>query len=467
MSTHERRAEYCGAPAIRVCRVAALCTVALLGGAAATLATTAHTGSASGGGREFAYCTAAGVFRLYQYRVAQDGALRSLKPPYIGLSAVTRPPFAAPDHRSFYVPSKNAVLQYRIRPDGTLTPLDPATVPTGSLAGHVFAADGRFLYVGDDESAVIYQYAVHSGGALRPLAPPRVRTGHGAWCVGVILSPDGQTLYSLNGDCTIGQFRVGANGRLSPLSPDAAPAAPSGQGIFAPDLVLGPGGHYAYAIADLRNQPEGFADHLLIVFRVCADGTLESVSSRAAPPMGDLQVRGRTLFARLGLGRIDQYNIAASGQLVPGLQIHGPANGSALVFTPRGRYAYQVGDAPGINRYRCAPDGSLTPLSQGPVVPTWGKPAGVYVDPSGRFLYAATQNNWGPAGIGQFRIGKDGQLTPLIPPGVTMPFDNNLTIIRLPARPAPKPKGKVGAKPSARSAAGPKRSARKGVKKRR
>jgi hypothetical protein len=96
------------------------------------------------------------------------------------------------------------------------------------------------------------------------------------------------------------------------------------------------------------------------------------------------------------------------------------------------------------------------PLSKGPPIPGWGDPIAVYVDPSGRFLYTGTHNNWGGSAIGQFRIGKDGQVTPLKHPSVSVPYDYRLVIVRLPApQPKPTPKAK------GRASAGKKRGERK------
>ena len=418
------------------------------------LALAAAPAQGSSCGQEFAYCTTDfdRVFRLYQYRIAHDGTLHPLKPPTIALKYEPWPSsFAAPGHRALYVPLKGAILQYHIENDGTLRPLAPASVPDSSVQNPVFARGGRFVYA-DQVRGVILQYTVSASGALRPLAPPSLESGHGG-CLGLVLSPDGRTLYSLNYDCTIGQFRVGGDGRLSPLSPGAVPAAPPGQSIGPPHLALGPGAEYAYAAADgpwikAWHAPESF----LTVCRVRGDGTLQQLSTSAVRHIGGVLVQGQTLFAwRRG---IDQYHIASDGRLVPGKTV--PAPGSAFAFTPSGRYAYQVGD--GVYRYRCQPDGSLVLLSKD--AHAFGD--SVYVDPSGRFLYTRWYSTRG-GGVLQFKIGTDGQVTPLNPPSVSLAC-TNLVIVRLPA---PKPKGKAGAKPAARGTPGPKQSAGKGATKRR
>ncbi len=89
--------------------------------------------------------------------------------------------------------------------------------------------------------------------------------------------------------------------------------------------------------------------------------------------------------------------------------------GIALAVTPNGRFLYAAssGGSNNLSAFTIAHDGGLAPI--GAPIPAGGEPDGIKVSPGGKFLAVGVIG----VGIGMFRIGSDGALTPV--PGSPFP----------------------------------------------
>ena len=100
--------------------------------------------------------------------------------------------------------------------------------------------DGRSVYVTHSQfsettgvsTGTVLQYAAGTDGTLRPKSPPSVAAG--SFPVGIAISSDGKSVYAVNegdnvgeGDNSVSQYAVGANGALSPRSPAEVAAGTS------------------------------------------------------------------------------------------------------------------------------------------------------------------------------------------------------------------------------------------------
>jgi 6-phosphogluconolactonase len=146
------------------------------------------------------------------------------------------------------------VLQYDVDPaTGALTPKAPASVPAGDTSeGIAVSSDGKSVYVANINDGTVSQYDVAAGGALSPKNPATVPSGRGP--TDVALTPDGRSAYvydsGIGGGAppvdAVSQYNVNAaNGTLSPKSP-ATVAARSGS--TASELAASPDGRSLYVV---------------------------------------------------------------------------------------------------------------------------------------------------------------------------------------------------------------------------
>ena len=130
--------------------------------------------------------------------------------------------------------------------------------------GSGISPDGKSVYVANQGDDSISQYDVGANGALSPKSPPTVATGDTPILPSV--SPDGHSVYVANqADDTVSQFDVGADGALSPKSP-----ATVAVGADAIMVAISPDGKSAY----VTSQGSNFISQ----FDVGADGTLSPKS---------------------------------------------------------------------------------------------------------------------------------------------------------------------------------------------
>jgi 6-phosphogluconolactonase (cycloisomerase 2 family) len=319
---------------------------------------------------KFAYAVN-GDNTLSLYTVGAAGALGAAG----SISVVgTGPQFVAvePSGKYAYVAnsSNNTVSQYAIGATGGLTALTPATVMGGQFPIAVqIHPSGRFAYLLNQTDRTVSQFAVGPGGALSLLTPgtftvsttdfpgalivdpsgryayvtlgtgkvvaltisggglsltPGGTVATGMEPAGLAVSPSGQRLYVANGaGNSISQYRIGATGLLTPLSPATVPA---GSSPFA--LVIDPTEKFAYAINAVSSDVSQYS--------VGNDGALTALTpARVAAGVAGTDVpnaividpSGRTVYVAndASPGGVWQYTVGTDGKLQPATPPSAPA----------------------------------------------------------------------------------------------------------------------------------------------
>jgi 6-phosphogluconolactonase len=335
-----------------------------------------------------------------------------------------------------YEASSAGISQYTIGPDGTLTANTPATVACGKTPVWVTVhPTGKYVYVANEQDQVvagtwacsISQYTVGSDGGLTPMATDKVLTG-GVYPRSMVITPDGRFLYVVNIESSIiSQFSIGGDGALTALSPATAACD-----TYAVCLAMAPGGTHLY-VCSTRNG-------VIQQYAIGPDGQL-TLLTPSSVTAGDATYLARNLNLQAitvspagsyayvvdhQYNQVWQFNIGTGGLLSamssPRVAV-GTGTGSALAITldPAGKYCY-VGSsatpAAAVWQYTVGPAGALTPMGTPSVASgTYNGAAGVTVDSTGTYLYAADGN---PGNLlSQYRIGSDGSLTPLSPATVS------------------------------------------------
>ncbi len=201
-------------------------------------------------------------------RVGQIGADGTLT--YVGsdlASGVPKSLAMDPLGKYLYAAGQGDMRQWRIEPTGLLTRL--GDVPP-SMGGIVVNPTGTNLYGAGHANingTVAFQFAIQSDGTVTPLNPPSVAAGQAT--TGAAINKTGTTLYVTDyidgsGPGKVWQFRVTANGTLSPLSP-----ANVATGVGPASATVSPSGDFLYVANALGGN--------ISIFRINADGTLTPI----------------------------------------------------------------------------------------------------------------------------------------------------------------------------------------------
>jgi 6-phosphogluconolactonase (cycloisomerase 2 family) len=308
----------------------------------------------------FVYATDSNA-KLPQYSADDAGRLTPLVPPLAAGVATSTGIATNPDGRTLYVVDQttNDVSQYAIGDDGALTPKTPATVATGPLGsapfGIALAPDGRHAYVTNQGAGNIAVFDVGSDGALQP-NPATVASGAGT--VGIALSPDGTSAYATNSTApaTISQYDVDpADGSLTPKS---TPTVPAGTAAFG--IAVSTDGQSVYA----TNRT---ATGLVRQYSVGAGGALTPMAvptvTVGSRPAGIVATAHGVYVSNFAADSVSQLDADASGALAPSApDIGGPHNPWGLTLSPDGHSLYVAGFGDGkIGQYDVADDGTLAP----------------------------------------------------------------------------------------------------------
>jgi len=293
-----------------------------------------------------------------------------------------------------------------------------ATTVAVLLAAAGTASAASFVYVTNQFSNSVSQFAADSGGLLAPLVPPTVATG--SFPIGVTVSADGKSVYvadsndSFPGPASISQYDVGANGTLSPKSPPTVAA-----GTTPTALALSPDGKSAY----VSNLDGPTANGTISQYDVAADGTLSPKTPAEVPaPPNPVSVAvspdGKSAYVpEFALGGVYQFDIAADGTLSPKSPATVPAgaNPSGAAVALDGKSLY-VSNASGnsVSQYDIGPDGALSPKSP-PTVAAGTFAASVVASPDGTSIYVANASS---GSVSQYDVRAGGVLSPKSPADV-------------------------------------------------
>jgi hypothetical protein len=381
-------------------------------------------------------------------------------------------------------PGENAVLAFRRGPDGTLRQIGtfsthgtgqlnlPKVVgPDDSSQEVVATPDGRFLFAVNQGSNTVAAFRIHHNGSL-DLVGTFDSGGVQPDSVGIA---GGKLYVSNRGDATaagpggvpaanpgtvapnlIG-FAIALDGSLTPI-PGATVTFPVG--TVPSQNLIAPGGHLLFSdIFGVNTAPQS---NTLAPFQIQGDGSLQlapggnvaaqAPGSKAPVPAllgADSNPNLPLVYAGLtGLNEVAVFSYDASGQLsFVGASDPNNLGGKApcwVAVSPGGKFLY-TGDtgSDSVGVYSLADPrhpvqlqelflgGPHTPPGSPPNTPRAVGAFQVAVDPSGRFVYAISQNT-SPGGIFQegnqlhiLSVGRDGTLSeasgPIILPAATVP----------------------------------------------
>jgi DNA-binding beta-propeller fold protein YncE len=279
-----------------------------------------------------------------QYDVGAGGTLQPKSPPAVPANGTPFGIAMTPDGQSVYVTGGfggGGVSQYDVGAGGALHPKSPPTVPAGHFpAGVAVSPDGQSVYVTnfdfflapDDD---VFQYDVGSGGALTPKDPPTVKAGFGP--AGVVVSPDGGSVYVANGLNDVSQYDVGPGGNLQPKDPPIVPA-----------------GSYPQAVAVSRDGESAYVTNY------------------------DPSVPGGN--------SVSQYDVGTGGALTPKdpPAVQAGSGATGLAVSPDGGSVYVANEnGDNVSQYTAGPGGALQPKDPATVAAGDG-PIGVAVEPAAR-----------------------------------------------------------------------------------
>jgi 6-phosphogluconolactonase len=307
----------------------------------------------------------------------------------------------------------NTIGAFDRHADGTLTPLTGSAFPTGGAGTGTGLAEqgaiqitpnGRFVIAVDAGSDQVSVLRIHPNGSLRLVSHGVVSSG-GALPDSVAVF--GDLVYVANsgtGDANYTGFRLGSNGRLSPIPGStvslAANAAPA-------DVLFNGTG------TKLVGTEVGTS--VIDSFTVGSDGRLTKAPRSPFPAQGlgpfgsefrptnpDQLFVSNAHNVGAGTGTISAYTDSRDGTLTPIASSPFADQQTApcwIEITHDGQFLFTVNTGSGeISRFSIAPDGSLTLLGSTPVGQTGGVGAvDARLSPDGRFLY-----------VNESRIGKVG-----------------------------------------------------------
>ena len=291
--------------------------------------------------------------QVVQLAVEAGGALTPLVPPSLE-TALPRRLTMTPDGKSLYVtagyPGHGRVLQYDVSPAGLASPKDPPALAAGVLPVAVaMHPSGNVLYVADRWGSKVLRYAVAPGGGLEPRGSLSLHDSP----AGIAVAPDGLSAYVIV-DEWVKRLTVGADGELLA---DSLVAVRADDDLT--DVTLTPDGRYLYATS---------AGSRVFQFRVGAQGLLSRVTPAAVPVAKDTKLRtiavspdGGSVYAagrseedddededddEHYSGRLFQFTVGQDGGLVakdPAGLVVPRAKLGDLALTPNGRTLYAAG----------------------------------------------------------------------------------------------------------------------------
>ena len=259
------------------------------------------------------------------------------------------------------------------------------------------------IYVTNEGSSTVSQYTVvAAGGRLSPKTPATVAAGPGP--IAVALSPDGTSAYEADYYGAVSQYTVAADGTLSPKTP-AIVATGNCSSPWA--IALSANGTRAYVVC--------YANNLLFEYKVAANGTLSplgSIGAGANPDAIALSANGTSAYVtNQGYSSVSQYTVAANGRLSYNGQFATGGGPSGVALSADGKSAYVTNRFSNtVSQYTVAANGTLSPKTPATVA-TGDQPVPVVLSPDGRSAYVANYDG----GVSQYTVAADGTLSPKTP----------------------------------------------------
>ena len=294
------------------------------------------------------------------------------------------------------IPGANQIEEFREDPNtGILTPLSGSPIPSGpAVESLVIHPSNKFLYAANSGEGDISLYTISANGALNEVTP-RTPVGTGI-TTPLFLSMDaaGSFLYvgsSGLSNSAVSAFSIDASsGALSPVA-----GSPFQTGISPTGMVLAPNGSTLYILGG--GSPQGYIEVWTVTSGVLSQ--LIQVIQPGANPSGiAIAPNGDFLYvANTTDNSISEYSVGSDGSLTE-LQQSSPLGQSsqysgpvALLVDNSEKYLYVANSGTGnLSAYGIGSDGSLTILGTSPFA-TSSQPNVIATDPSGNHLFVGNQ----------------------------------------------------------------------------
>lgn len=294
------------------------------------------------------------------------------------------------------IPGANQIQEFRQDPNtGILTALSGSPIPAGpAVESVVVHPSNKFLYAANSGEGDISLFTISTGGALNEV-PPRTPAGNGI-TTPLFLAMDtaGSFLYVGSvgiSNAAVSVFSIDAStGGLSPVS-----GSPFQIGISPTGMVLAPNGSSLYVLGG--GSPQGNIEVWTVTSGVLSQ--LVQVIQPGANPSGiTMAPSGNFLYvANTTDNSISEYSVGSNGVLTE-LQQSSPLGQSsqysgpvALAVDNSGKYLFVANSGTSnLSGYGIGSDGSLAILSTSPFS-TSSQPTFIATDPSGNHLYVGNQ----------------------------------------------------------------------------
>ncbi len=289
--------------------------------------------------------------------------------------------------------------------------------------------DYLYLLSSKNNPGQINVYRVDSqSGALQQIPNSPYPAGRNP--VGLVISPDGLTLYEINhDDNTVESFGIGTDAKLYPehtyTTPGSEPVAiginPAGTFLFIVD-------YYQPLFTDLNPGPGAVVVYPITSGGVLGDAVAQNLSATqsasyfplgTAPSAVNVLPNGNTLYITNTLtapasgcgagqdGGLVALSVSSSGVLAPvtGSPFCAGVKPSSIASTPAGGFVYVTDSTQNqIFGYSVNSDGSLASLVAGDIA-TGEYPDAMAIDGAGKYLYVANRNS---NNIESYSIGSTG-----------------------------------------------------------
>lgn len=226
----------------------------------------------------------------------------------------------------------DSVTAFAIEDEGALTLVsstgtaaNPVSVQGADPAGMTISPNGQFLYVSSSTSNDVTVFQIGANGLLTLV--PATGANQNPIPVGgrapksIRISPNGSFLYTANsGSNTVTAFQIGTNGLLTLVPPIAGNPNPISVGGTAPNgIIVSSNGQFLYSAnggGNVTTFSIGGGGLLTLVPQ--SSGSLNPVPAGTNPVAVTISTNGQALFVANGGGTVSSYTIsAATGLLIP------------------------------------------------------------------------------------------------------------------------------------------------------
>lgn len=309
----------------------------------------------------------------------------------------------------------NTVAAFHVEMDGSLSPVSGSPFFAGGLGGFRIdvgsldvSAASSLLYVTNSISHQVGAFHVAPDCALSPVAGSPFEAG--VFPTGIAIDPTDEHVYVANfGGHSISVYSIAPDGSLTEIS-----GSPFATEITPLDIEFAEEGRRFFVSHDFLGS--------VGVYDQAHDGSFLPVAGSPFPAGGSEHglvlnpSHSRLYTAGLGSRTIHGYSVESAGGLQP--LVHSPYSTGVtpveLVIDPADSYLYVTENRDHtLSGFSIDPQGDLTPLPDSPFASDSQGPAGLAMDPAGRFLYVANGGLRGNPDVSVYVVLSDGSLAPI------------------------------------------------------